>query len=377
MSILNTNPFRVLGISITSSEREIQKQITKATRFAEVGKSVKFETDFLFLGELRRTKESISKASSAIEQPTNKLKHSLFWFWNANHIDAAAIDNLSNENVDKAIDVWTKVVKEGDVSSKNFSCLSNLKTLYLGLSLQNDSLNKELFTKGVSLAGKFMNHEQLNSYIKKVTGDHFKINAEELEVDYISTIYNFAKPYLDKENGISTIEFLSSFETFSKKAVNFISSKFSGDPVKKIEDQISTTSELREKNPIEAISFGETLHKNTLSQLKSLSEILGNTDVNFQMVSEKLANEILQCGIDFFNQVREDRTAIDEDGNKALALCKYAKKISCGQSSIRINETIQFIEDWLKDAPNKKQAKGHEALNQLYQLINDAAEQLQ
>jgi hypothetical protein len=377
MSIINTNPFRVLGISITSSEREIQKQITKATRFAEVGKSVKFETDFLFLGELRRTKESISKASSAIEQPTNKLKHSLFWFWNANHIDDAAIDNLSNENVDKAIDVWTKVVKEGDVSSKNFSCLSNLKTLYLGLSLQNDSLNKELFTKGVSLAGKFMNHEQLNSYIKKVTGDHFKIKAEELEVDYISTIYNFAKPYLDKENGISTIEFLSSFETFSKKAVNFISSKFSGDPVKKIQDQISTTSELREKNPIEAISFGEILHKNTLPQLKSLSEILGNSDVNFQMVSEKLANEILQCGIDFFNQVREDRTAIDEDGNKALTLCKYAKKISCGQSSIRINETIQFIEDWLKDAPNKKQAKGHEALNQLYQLINDAVEQLQ
>ena len=375
MSIINTNPFRVLGISITSSEREIQKQITKATRFAEVGKSVKFETDFLFLGELRRTKESISKASSAIEQPTNKLKHSLFWFWNANHIDAAAIDNLSNENVDKAIDVWTKVVKEGDVSSKNFSCLSNLKTLYLGLSLQNDSLNKELFTKGVSLAGKFMNHEQLNSYIKKVTGDHFKIKAEELEVDYISTIYNFAKPYLDKENGISTIEFLSSFETFSKKAVNFISSKFSGDPVKKIEDQIITTSELREKNPIEAISFGEILHKNTLPQLKSLSEILGNSDVNFQMVSEKIANEILQCGIDFFNQVREDRTAIDEDGNKALTLCKYAKKISCGQSSIRINETIQFIEDWLKDAPNKKQAKGHEALNQLYQLINVAAEQ--
>ena len=33
--------------------------------------------------------------------------------------------------------------------------------------------------------------------------------------------------------------------------------------------------------------------------------------------------------------------------------------------------------DKLKDAPNKKQAKGHEALNQLYQLINDVAEQLQ
>lgn len=377
MNTLNNNPFRILGIYVTATEREIQKQITKSKRFAEVGKEVKFETDFLFLGDLKRTKESISMASNAIEQPTNRLKFSLFWFWNENHIDAAAFDNLSAENFEKAIDNWSKVVKDGNVSTKNFSCLSNLKTLYLALSLKDNSFDKELFKKALIMAGRFINHKELNSYIKKVAGDHFKIKAEELEVDYISTIYTFAKPYLDKENGISTIEFLSSFETFSKKAVNFISSKFSGDPVKKIEDQISTTSELREKNPIEAISFGEILHKNTLPQLKSLSEILGDSDVNFQMVSEKLANEILQCGIDFFNQVREDRAAIDEDGNKALTLCKYAKKISCGQSSIRINETIQFIEDWLKDAPNKEQAKGHEALNQLCQLMNDAAEELQ
>lgn len=376
MSTLNNNPFRTLGIYVTAKEREIQKQITKFTRFAEVGKEVKHETDFLFLGNLKRNKESISIASSAIEQPYNRLKFSLFWFWNENHIDAAAFENLSAENFVKAIDIWSKVVKDGNISIKNYSCLSNLKTLYLAISLKDNSLDKELFKKAILMAGKFINHKELNSYIKKVTGNHFKIKAEELEVDYISTIYSYVKPHLDKDNGISTMEFLSSFETFSKNAITFISSKFSGDPVKKIEDQISTTSELREKNSIEAISFGEILYKNTQTHIKSLTEILGDSDMNFQMISEKLANEILQCGIDFFNQVREDRVAIKEDGEKALSLCKYAKKISCSHSSIRINETIQFIEDWLKDAPNKEQAKGYEALNQMQQLMNDAVEEL-
>mgnify|MGYP003322897765 CR=1 FL=1 len=34
----------------------LQKQITKSKRFAEVGKEMKFETDFLFLGEQRGVK---------------------------------------------------------------------------------------------------------------------------------------------------------------------------------------------------------------------------------------------------------------------------------------------------------------------------------
>ena len=96
MSIINQNPFRILGLSVIASERDIQRQITKTTRFAEVGKEVLFDTDFLFFGDLKRDVASISKASSAIEQPVNRLLHSLFWFWNANHIDAAAFEIYKN-----------------------------------------------------------------------------------------------------------------------------------------------------------------------------------------------------------------------------------------------------------------------------------------
>ena len=34
MSIINQNPFRILGLSVIASERDIQRQITKTTRFA-------------------------------------------------------------------------------------------------------------------------------------------------------------------------------------------------------------------------------------------------------------------------------------------------------------------------------------------------------
>ena len=352
MDMINQNPFCVLGISPMASEREIQKQVTKTTRFAEVGKDISFDTDFSFIGELKRDKESISNASSAIEQPINRLLHSLFWFWNANHIDAAAFDNLSKDHTDKATEIWEKVVKDGDVSLKNLSCLFNLKSLYVAQSLKDNSLDSKLFIKGVLLAGKFLNHSELDSYTKQIVGDHIKVSSEELEIKYITSIYSAVKPFLKKKNGITTDNFLSSFDTFSKKSREHISAKFTGDPIKKIEDQINTTSELREQNPIEALSFGETLYKNTNPQVKSLSKILGQEDLKYQMLANKLANEILQCGIDYFNKLREEEQAKDEDGKKVLKLCKLAKKMVCGfesQTNARIDENHQIISEWVKD----------------------------
>ena len=350
MSIINQNPFRILGLSVIASERDIQRQITKTTRFAEVGKEVLFDTDFLFFGDLKRDVASISKASSAIEQPVNRLLHSLFWFWNANHIDAAAFENLTKGNTEKAIEIWEKVVKDGEVSSKNFSCLFNLKSLYIAQSLKDNTIDSSLFIKGVLLAGRFLNHEDLALFTKQIIGEHVKISSEELEMKYITSLYSAIKPFLGKSKGISTDAFLSGFETFSKKARQHISAKFTGDPIKKIEDQINTTSEFREQNPIEAFSFGETLYKNTKIDIESLSNILGQSDLKFQMLANKLANEILQCGIDFFNKIREDGGETDEDGKKVLKLCKYANAVACeGQAKSRIEDTIEFIDDWLKD----------------------------
>ena len=376
MNFITNNPFRILGIPIDASMRETQKQITKTTRYLEVGKDISFESDFLFLGDFKRDSSSISKAASEIEQPANKILNALFWFWNSNHIDSLAFDQMAKDSPEKAIETWEKVVKEGEISAKNISCLLNLKSLCMGMSMMEPQINEKLFLKAVSLSGKFINHDEFESFSRLVAGEHVKVNTEDIEKKYISILHEYVKPFLNIDKGITTSEFLSSFETYSKKAVSFISAKFYGDPVKKIEDQINTTTEFREKNPIEAIAFGEALHKNTFPIVESLTKILGESDLNFQMISEKLANEILQCSIDFFNQVREDRVAYEDDGNKALSLCKIAKDISVGQSSIRINETIEFIEDWLKSAPNKDQVIGYEAINELQTLMNEAVELL-
>ena len=356
MKFLTDNPFRILGVSIITSEREIQKKITRVKRFTEVGKAVKFETDFSFLSNFTRTLENLSLASNTIEHPKKKLIHSLYWFWYNNHIDSVAFDNLSNDNIEKSIDIWSKVVKDGNVSSKNFSCLVNLKSLYLCLSLQNNTFDKKLFKNAMTLAGKFMNHDELNSYILKVAGNNIKITNQDLEIEYFKNLLPFAKPFLDITSGISTIEFISSFDTFSKKTKIFITKEFSGESIKKIEDLISTTSELRKKSVSKALLLGNTLYQNIKPQLESVHKILGKENIEYQMLANKIANELLQCGIEYFNFLTKNKKDLKKDGNKILKLCDLAKEIVSGfQSQIndRIDENYKIMNQWLDDSLNE------------------------
>ena len=61
-AILN-NPFRILGLPTTSSDKDIAKRVSDLLIYAEMGKKVSYETDLLFLGELDRSAESIKLAS--------------------------------------------------------------------------------------------------------------------------------------------------------------------------------------------------------------------------------------------------------------------------------------------------------------------------
>ena len=350
MNLVQKNPYRILGVPVNAKEKDIQKQITKAKRFAEVGKTVTFDTDFPFLGELSRDADSISKASSNIEQPLNKILYSLFWFWNDNHIDEAALDNLKSQNYEKAIEIWSKVVKNGDVSEKNYSNLANLKTLLIGLSANNGSLNKEHFLKGVEYAGKFLTNPNLNSYCSQIGGEHFKITSEDLQDRFITSIYSLVKPYLNKTNGITTSEFLNAFKTFSENAQHNISQKFTTEPLEKLKSKLEDTKESLSLDESRALTLGTRLYNDIKSDLAFLEKVLGRDNVQYQMIANKLADTLLDCGIVHFNNSDDV-----EDEKKAKLLYQYAGKIVCtGRSKARYETEIKKYNDYMEEAPERK-----------------------
>ena len=109
MEPIENNPFRVLGLPITASVREIEKRATELETYVSMGKTKTYDLDFRFK-PVHRTLENITAARKKLQLDEEKFRHSLFWFWNKNSVDELALELLREGNVDKAIAIWEKAV---------------------------------------------------------------------------------------------------------------------------------------------------------------------------------------------------------------------------------------------------------------------------
>jgi len=353
MNIITQNPFRVLGLTGNSSERELQKHIGIIKRYAEIGKSKTFDYDFEFMGGFSRTLEDIQKAASRIEQAQKKLHYSLFWFIKNNQFDEIALNNLKDQNIEKAIEIWEKTLKE-EVSNKNYASYLNLSTLYIALSSIDGQLDIQKLQKGIDLKGKLINSDSIKDFSKLVTGNGLAIDAEDISKKFIEEIIELQKPYLNKSNGITTNELIFLFNSYPKNIQKYLSGKFTEVPISNIENKIEKTIAKRNENPRDAEEYGEELYKTTKSDITLLKELLGGNNVQFQMIANKLANEIMQCAIDYYNIHREDDGDIDP-GDDALRIAKYALSIGpTEQIKQRIEENTAPIQEWVNDKPERK-----------------------
>src|SRR5690554_200943 len=132
MKLIQDNPYRIAGILSSASERELDRQKAKISKFATIGRQVDSEIDFQFMPAVDRTDvNTVSQAFSAIEQSEGKVSHSLFWFLKSNTFDETAINYLINGDIEKATEIWRRVTDAKETNSKNYSCFNNLGTLKL------------------------------------------------------------------------------------------------------------------------------------------------------------------------------------------------------------------------------------------------------
>lgn len=350
MNVVINNPYRTLGLFGNSSERELQRQIATIKRFAEVGKTKAFDYDFSFFGEVVRNAEKVQEAASKIEQAKNKVHYALFWFLNSGHIDEAALDNLKEGHIEKAAEIWEKTLKDSAVTAKNFAAISNLSTLQLGIATYNGSFDPEKFSASIDLKGKLILSDVFNNFVTTVIGEGISLNRDIILKEFAEEILQIVKPYLNKPNGIKSSQLINAFSSFPNEIKQYVSGKFTDRPLNNIQNQIEITKQKRNDNPNDAEEYGEELYKNTKEDLVFLKNVWGSNNVQYQMIANKLANEILQCAIEYFN-VHQKKNDIDP-GDTAYKVVKLAKDISTnGQVRNRIDENLKIIEEWIADKP--------------------------
>lgn len=325
MKLIEDNPYRIAGILANSSVRDVQKQKSRITKYASIGKQVESDLDFPFFGNADRSENSVTKAFLGIEQNKDKVSHSLFWFLKTNTFDETAINYLINGDKEKAVEIWEKVTNEKEVTSKNFSCFNNIGTLKL---LSN---SKDEVKEGLEAKIKLIESPNFTDFVHSVADQTYTIDNQKQTEKFVDDIL---KQF--KEN-YSVADTLMLFNNCNGTTQKYLSQKFTEGPLHKIENKIESTKNMRKSNKSGAYELGLNLFMDCQNDLAILKSLLGAKELTYKMIADNLAKEVMQCGIDYFKEMQDAKDPSEE----GIELLKYAKSIAIGSQTIdRIDSNI-------------------------------------
>ncbi len=334
-NLLSHNPYRILGVYSNSPKKDVLSNLNRMKAFLKVGKTVSFPLDLpQFLPSIDRDETIVSSAQASIELPMDQIKHTLFWFMKVTPLDDIALNHLLAGNIIQAKEIWNK--------KETVSSLLNLMACAL---IENDA--DSLAIKADTL---FQNYSE---EFCLTVNETIKLTSSQLTELFIELI---------KQDG--TIE-LAKLMQVSGTSIEW-RKIIGGGLVKPIIDEISLAiSEAKSAKGSSAnYRAGEKLMNSTKGSLSQLKGLLGVSDMQYQMIADKLATTILQCGINYFNETEDD-----DAPQKAMILQGFALSIAVGQVvKDRCKENVDVLK---KIGPEYAIRKEMDAIGKLLKNFNN------
>lgn len=336
--IVIENPYRILGVYANSPKKDIVANKGKATAFLKVNKPVEYSLDLKgILPPLSRTLDLMNEAEAHLAIAKEQIKYAQFWFLQKmTPLDDIAFNHLLAGNMAGAIEIWSK--------QESLSSLQNRLVCYLIES------KLELAIKTAEqLYEKFG-----NDYISKVDANcTLQMTATDLLHQFLDS--------LGEESGMQELVGLN----LGAETKAYISSQTIGPLINKISSEVDKTKKVDHKDPKARIEAARKLVANTKEALSQLKSNLPATDSQYQMIADKLGLEILQCGIDYFNNSE------DEGRHKtAMKMQKYAQSIVVGTlAKQRCEENVRILQDMIDRLPPEETKKEYENLQKIIALF--------
>ena len=320
MNILQNNPYRLLGVYSNSPKKERLANHNRMKAFLKVGKPVFFPLDLSqYLPAINRTETSVVEAEAKLTLPKDQILYAQFWFVKMTPLDDVAFNHLFAGEIDKAEEIWQK--KE---------CASSLQNRIICALMRN---NYECAIMCAEVL--YGNTQYLNQFVSTIigTGGNY---------DVLNLAFSFLDILCDEISISKLLPFITNNswkEHLGEKAVKPL--------VDSIQEAINLAQKSKGKGSNERLNAGETLRKKTKNAILQLKGFLSTTDLQYQMIADKLGLEILQCGIDYYNDSEEPDAA-----HKAMNLQKYANSIVVGQmAKDRCKENVDILQKIIDNLP--------------------------
>lgn len=367
MKLIKTNPYRTIGLLVGAKAAEQARQINRLKMYLEAEQEPQGDFSFPILGKINRTVDSVTEASSKLNLDTDRLNAALFWFYKGNPItDEPAFDALKDSDFQTAIDIWLKLTGSGEVTQRNCSAFQNLSTLLLCHGLDDSKVDINVFEYGLSLKLQFLESDFINDLKTIATDETFKPTKKEIQLAFLHAL----EAEIEKNSRISPSQLIDIINKHNFSAKDDFLKGFVQKPIEQIERRIDEAKAKRKLSKANAEKAGNALFEQTKEGLSQLNSILSASNLKFSAISDKVSDEILQCGIDYFQHYRDSET---NPGGASMELFRKAKKLAIGNiANQRCQENTENLQEWIDDEPERiKQQRIINDLEKLKRLIDE------
>jgi len=333
MNVTEENPFRVLGLSVDATDRQIAKRVNELSTLYEFGKVKSYDTDFPFISKLQRSPDAIERAASQIELPEQKLFHANFWFWSGNSIDDLVYDVLKEGSVEKATALWQRQTQSNSLSTKNYSNYKNLALLNLILSLRGDAPEHPRLTLAIRQFSAVFSHNNYAIFCTNVAGQTHASGALDSEKAFVDELAEHLNLFDSSADAQKAKKFISSFNSSSEQIQSHVKNRFLEAPIHRIETELESMIDVRQRTPEKTYERAKySFYSSVKEDLKFLKTVLTDQDLHYQSIADRVASELLMCSTAYFNACQKDDTTNETIG-RAEELTSLAQKVAVGQAT--------------------------------------------
>lgn len=324
MNILQNNPYRLLGIYANSSARDQLASIHKLEAYLRVGRQTALPLELPgFFPVEEKTVDGIKDAAAKLALPQSKLHYAQFWFLKIDQFDEIAFKHLLDGDIAKAMDIWSK-----------HESVSSLQNRIVCSLIQNNVHDVVRYAEKL-----YGNTGYIAQFVSSVVGEGIGVTTDNLGTDFIDALAD----EIDSGKLLPAISLPTWQQHIKQKSVAPLLSS--------IQEAIDKSKQSRGKGAEARLEAGNSLMRQAKPLLTKLQGILAQTDLQYQSIADRLANEVLQCGIDYFNNSEDD-----DAPQKAMVLQKYALSIAAGpMAKDRCKENVKILEGFGPEYKVRKQ----------------------
>ena len=328
---IKNNPYRVLGTYANATKKERLANESRIKAFQKVGKEVTFPLDLTkVLGSVDRTESSVQSAESALSLPKDRLRHGQFWFLNLTPVDAIAFQHLTADGGNTAVGgIWER--------ADNVSSLQNRLVL---------SLISEDYKEAVQLA-HLLYEDKKDSFVSALVGDEYSPDVSELSGNLLGAISQVV-------GSKGLLRLLPASDPWRKELIEREVIPL----IDELEVLIKQAKSVQRDDVSGNLEAGTKLMKKGHKLILTLRKLLPRSDLKYQMIADKFGLQVLQNGINYFNNSEtEDRY------ENAMKLQEYALGIVEGSmAKQRCQENVEILRKMIAELPPQEIRKETEEI---------------